>query len=36
VVYRRADGDLPGVAFFELDRRSLRIVALSFYWSESV
>jgi hypothetical protein len=36
VEYRRADRELPGVAFFELDRRSLRIAALSFYWSESV
>jgi len=36
VEYRREDATLPGVALFELDRRSLRIVALSFYWSQSV
>jgi hypothetical protein len=36
VVYQRADQTLHGVALAELDRRSLRIVALSFYWSQSV
>ena len=37
LAYRRAGGQtLAGVAIFELDRRSLRIVALSFYWSQSV
>lgn len=36
VDYRRADKSIPGVALFELDRRSLRIVELSFYWSQSV
>jgi len=36
LAYRRADQALDGVAIFELDRRSLRIVALSFYWSQSV
>jgi hypothetical protein len=36
VDYQRADNIIPGVALFELDRRSLRIVALSFYWSQSV
>ncbi len=36
VHYQRAEGEFPGVALFELDRRSLRIVALSFYWSQSV
>jgi hypothetical protein len=36
VVYQRVDQTLQGVAIFELDRRSLRIVALSFYWSPSV
>jgi hypothetical protein len=36
VVYQRADQTLHGVAIFELDRRSLRIVTLSFYWSQSV
>jgi hypothetical protein len=33
VVYQRSDGQYDGVAIFELDRRSLRIVALSFYWA---
>jgi hypothetical protein len=36
VVYQRADQTFHGVAIFELDSRSLRIVALSFYWSRSV
>jgi Nuclear transport factor 2 (NTF2) domain len=36
LAYRRADQALDGVAIFELNRRSLRIVALSFYWSQSV
>ena len=36
VVYQRAEQTHNGVAIFELDRRSLRIVALSFYWSQSV
>jgi hypothetical protein len=36
LTYRRAGQALEGVALFELDRRSLRIVALSFYWSQSV
>jgi hypothetical protein len=33
VVYQRPDRQYEGVAIFELDRRSLRIVALSFYWA---
>ncbi len=33
VEYRRAGDAHRGVALFELDRRSLRIVALSFYWT---
>ncbi|MEZ5503762.1 MAG: hypothetical protein R3E50_14290 [Halioglobus sp.] len=33
VAYRRADREWQGVALFELDRRSLRIVDLTFYWS---
>jgi hypothetical protein len=36
LVYRRAERVAHGVALFELDRRTLRIVALSFYWSGSV
>ena len=36
VAYARADVERRGVAIFELDRRSLRIVALSFYWAEPV
>lgn len=36
VVYRRTDQSFHGVAICELDRRTLRIVALSFYWSQSV
>jgi len=36
LAYQRADQALDGVAIFELDQRSLRIVALSFYWSQSV
>jgi hypothetical protein len=36
VDYQRVDKKIQGVALFELDRRSLRIVALSFYWSQSV
>lgn len=31
--YRRTDACHKGVAIFELDRRNLRIVALSFYWA---
>jgi hypothetical protein len=36
LAYAWAGQMLHGVAIFELDRRSLRIVALSFYWSQSV
>ncbi len=36
VVYQQAYQTLHGVVIFELDSRSLRIVALSFYWSQSV
>jgi hypothetical protein len=32
--YQRAEKRHRGVALFELDRRSLHIVALTFYWSE--
>lgn len=32
LVYQRAERRYHGVAIFELDRRSLQIVALSFYW----
>jgi hypothetical protein len=33
VAYRTDDANHHGVALFELDRRTLRIVALSFYWT---
>ncbi len=33
MAYRRMDEQYHGVAIFELDKRSLRIVALSFYWT---
>ena len=33
VDYNRADKHCRGVAFFELDKRRLRIVTASFYWS---
>ena len=33
VAYQTADRNYHGVAIFELDRRSLQIVTLTFYWS---
>lgn len=33
LIYQRSDRQCHGVAIFEFDRHSLRIVALSFYWA---